>query len=69
MSCDESVIFFSNPAYIPHITLNLSTFAQIATKINLQEVISTQVAGPGITLSTKFSNEEIDFWFSRFLGH
>ena len=53
MSCEESAISFENIAYIPHIRQNHSTFPDLATKINLRKVISTEV--PGIRLSPNVS--------------
>ena len=59
MSCEASATFFKTLAIYPHIRQNLSTFAPIALKINLQEVISTYV--PDITLLINVSIEEINF--------
>ena len=41
MSCEDSVIFFANLAYIPHIRQNQPTFPPIGTNINLKKVTST----------------------------
>ena len=48
MSCKESVIFFSNLAYIPYVRQNHSTFLLIATKNNLKKVISIEVPSQGL---------------------
>ena len=50
MSCKESELFFANLA---HIRQKHSTFQPIATKINLEKVISTE--GSGIFLLLNIS--------------
>ncbi len=48
MSCEESAIFFANLAYISHIK---QKYSPIATKINLNKVISTEVLCKRISIN------------------